>query len=737
MTIGVLSDWPGTSAYHNEILRGVEDYGRSAGISIITLAVGRFGSELPTEKGRRDLYEIIRGNTLSGLVVYTASVGTLTGPDPLFDALKKLSGRPMVSLSIPREGHPSVVIDNRSGFTDLCRHIIVDHKYTDIVYLSGPADNYDCCIRFEVLGEMMAGHNLPFGQERIWHGDLTARSGGDGIRHFVVDRGMRPRAIICANDYMAIGAWEEAKALGMSLPWDTAVTGFDNIEMSHWFELPFTTVRQPFYQQGFIAAQLLHDTLLGRKVPALTEIPSKLVRRESCGCLFRESEGDRSVTVDKSPMYRILHGERLDEAFKRFLDGKPGDPLIRAWNAFINETRVLDLKEAEVRRYFNEISERFCALSLPPAKKSELGKNLLRMQQILGDYYKEADLFGKVIQGVTLESMMEGIDNFTQWLINSGDPSSQSERLRDLFLSLDIKNAWLVFYGDQQKPFQSPARCSFAMTDGILHPEPQGGADFDPAGLIPDDPACPDWSSLLVEALYEGDDKIGYLVYDNRMWDADTNEMLRRRLSTGLRAVKINRHLSETNESLEQEIRLRRESEEKLMVLMEELKNLSLKDELTGLFNRRGFLTIGEQQIKHYIREEKDFLILFADMDGLKAINDSMGHQEGDMALQTAARILEASFRDADIVARLGGDEFTVLLGSAGLHNVELFEERVAKTSTAMTAGFRKNYKISLSLGFVAASEYPGATLRELLDHADKKLYDMKKVRKTGHCQAL
>ena len=100
--------------------------------------------------------------------------------------------------------------------------------------------------------------------------------------------------------------------------------------------------------------------------------------------------------------------------------------------------------------------------------------------------------------------------------------------------------------------------------------------------------------------------------------------------------------------------------------LQQNLRHLSLRDDLTGLYNRRGFQTLAEQQLKQVRRTRRTLSVLFADLDGLKTINDTLGHHVGDSALIEAGRLLTRSFRDTDIVARFGGDEFAVLLVDAG-----------------------------------------------------------------------
>src|SRR5260370_41013960 len=97
------------------------------------------------------------------------------------------------------------------------------------------------------------------------------------------------------------------------------------------------------------------------------------------------------------------------------------------------------------------------------------------------------------------------------------------------------------------------------------------------------------------------------------------------------------------------------------------LQSLSLVDELTGLYTRRGFLAVTEQYLDSFQRGDNGLVVLYADLDGLKGINDSLGHLEGDRALVRTAEILKEAFRSSDIIARLGGDEFVLLavVGSA------------------------------------------------------------------------
>jgi diguanylate cyclase (GGDEF)-like protein/PAS domain S-box-containing protein len=166
----------------------------------------------------------------------------------------------------------------------------------------------------------------------------------------------------------------------------------------------------------------------------------------------------------------------------------------------------------------------------------------------------------------------------------------------------------------------------------------------------------------------------------------------------------------------------------------EEIRALSLRDELTTLYNRRGFMTLAEHQLKTASRMKKRIALLYLDVDNLKKINDSGGHKMGDRALVEIAFILKKSFREADIVGRLGGDEFSVLAMESTKMNVDILTQRLQEkldlfnSRSSAEAGF----SLSVSVGvFTREPEYP-ATVEEMLSRADLLMYEQKRSKKSG-----
>jgi diguanylate cyclase (GGDEF)-like protein/PAS domain S-box-containing protein len=159
---------------------------------------------------------------------------------------------------------------------------------------------------------------------------------------------------------------------------------------------------------------------------------------------------------------------------------------------------------------------------------------------------------------------------------------------------------------------------------------------------------------------------------------------------------------------------------------IEELESLSLTDDLTGLYNRRGFLTLVEQELKHAMRTDERFVLVFADLDGLKQINDQFGHHEGSHAIVKAAEILKQTFRTSDIMARLGGDEFTVLALAASGDNAETIKARLQEKVRQLNVRRELPYKLSISVGIVLLDPHSQLSVEELIRKADAAMYEHK-----------
>jgi diguanylate cyclase (GGDEF)-like protein len=219
----------------------------------------------------------------------------------------------------------------------------------------------------------------------------------------------------------------------------------------------------------------------------------------------------------------------------------------------------------------------------------------------------------------------------------------------------------------------------------------------------------------LVEGLESGADD-----YLTKPFD---REELRARIKVGARIIELQSTLVERVRELEEAVAERKRAEEALL-------QLSLTDDLTALYNRRGFFAFVERHLKTARRSGQSSLLIYADMDGLKAINDTLGHIEGSLAITSVADILRRTFRDADIIARLGGDEFTILAVNSSLDDVDQITSRLRENLLMHNRQADNKYELSVSIGVAHVDPHDNLPLEDLIAAADKLMYEQKRQKK-------
>ena len=164
----------------------------------------------------------------------------------------------------------------------------------------------------------------------------------------------------------------------------------------------------------------------------------------------------------------------------------------------------------------------------------------------------------------------------------------------------------------------------------------------------------------------------------------------------------------------------------------EGIRQMAVTDPLTGLYNRRGFSIVVEQQLLLAQRERKSSVLLFLDINGFKQINDTCGHSAGDEALVRAAGVLKRAFRASDVCARMGGDEFAVLAIAASAKTADLLARKLEEKLRQENEKEKRPYKLSLSYGVSVFDPLNPCVLDELLRRADEAMYRFKRA----HCAA-
>ena len=193
---------------------------------------------------------------------------------------------PVVNLAgMPTPGTVNVSSDNRAGMAELARHLVRDHGHRSIAYLGGHADSPDNLARHAALAGQVTADGAQFVSGPAWQGNYTAAGGARVIENLLASGDSLPEAIACANDQTALGVVYALVRHGVDVPGGVAVTGFDDIPVARHLHPQLTTVRQPITDLGAIAFETLYSMINDASRPRDdVTLPTRLVRRESCGC---------------------------------------------------------------------------------------------------------------------------------------------------------------------------------------------------------------------------------------------------------------------------------------------------------------------------------------------------------------------------------------------------------------------------------------------------------------------
>lgn len=200
-------------------------------------------------------------------------------------------------------------------------------------------------------------------------------------------------------------------------------------------------------------------------------------------------------------------------------------------------------------------------------------------------------------------------------------------------------------------------------------------------------------------------------------------EVRGRALPWGHRAVRV---------TVVRDVTERKLAEAELLRRAERLRELSIGDELTGLANRRGFLDVARERLAQADQTKKHAALFFIDLNGMKPINDRLGHEAGDRLLVDAAAILRATFRVTDVIARLGGDEFVVLASDAGPAEIAPLEARLRAAVAAFNERSARPYRVSMSIGASLYDPSCPRPIEGLLAEADATMYARKRARRAA-----
>jgi len=274
--------------YHNALWRGIEALAGERDINLLSFVGGPLHPELQLVNLGNVLYDLLDKTLLDGLIFAAGSMGTGVRQEDVQAFCERYRPLPMVSIALPLTDIPSVLMDNDYGMRELMRHLVEEHGYRRIAFLHKQEGHAENDARYNAYVSVLTEHGIAVDPDLVIPGVHYATP-ESGIRLLFDERHLRPRidveALVANDDGFALRVLAILQARGIRVPDDVALVGFDDIEEGRHSIPTLTTARQPLYEQGRRAAELVLAQLQGETVVPQIHLQTQLMVRQSCGCL--------------------------------------------------------------------------------------------------------------------------------------------------------------------------------------------------------------------------------------------------------------------------------------------------------------------------------------------------------------------------------------------------------------------------------------------------------------------
>lgn len=306
-------------AYQEAVWKGVVKEAKKQDISIIIFTGKPLNSPIGEEAYHNSIYYTIPKEKLDGIIIASGALSNYTDLTKFEQFLSTYSDIPLISLGQKLPGIPSIDYNNFESMKQIVDHIIEVHNIKDIAFLKGPHNNIEAETRYQAFRESMEQHNIPIQDELIVDGFLDSTSGYNAIETLLDTRKAKFRALICANDEMAVGAYMELRNRGLKVPDDIILTGYDDSQDLRYIpgNITITTVKQPIFEMGQLAVQMVKDLINNKLQSTDIMLPCEPHYRKSCGCITEEDNLETTVEVlraelvKKQSMQYVMQNMRL------------------------------------------------------------------------------------------------------------------------------------------------------------------------------------------------------------------------------------------------------------------------------------------------------------------------------------------------------------------------------------------------------------------------------------------
>lgn len=657
----------------------------------------------------------------------------------------------MIEDEFPELGIPSITADNYGGIKTCVEHLIVDHGFKKISYLSGPKDNYDAKERLKAYLDTMDEYHLPVTDGMVAYGEFSEYLDEQVL--YLLKQTPDIEAIVCADDMIAKGCYRVCESQNLVVGKDIAITGFDDSNVASSMKPPLTSISQNVFEIGYYAISQAVAMCRGEKIHSV-KVPTTLRKRASCSCHIFDENFCHSIPKKETIDYLTHLLKELCPRFFEILSHRSNcqviSDIIYEYCSYITEHVLIGDGSTFSMKSLQAIFKKL--LDTPLFLKYHLLDGILQFLSILKDNVvknSSAVLLENIIENTQTENLKYNIRSLEQNIFESSSknwfiPLFMGTLIKDVFINnpeelfinimkemqkLSFNKCYFLLFDDAptldiDHPMQFPDHMHLVAYFNekemkFVHREEKSRITYKngfSSILDGEDP-----SELSMVILFSDQKQYGLLLCDISDNDIGFVQICGIQLGSLLNFIELN--------NLEQKVQ--NELQSSLKVIQEQneiLDYLSKYDELTSLYNRRGFIS---EVIPLYKKSKgKKGFIISGDIDHLKEINDTFGHFEGDYAIKTAAQYFKKILPDDSIIGRIGGDEFIAFI----ISDEKDFSAKVTKSyhqySEQINHSAHKPYYVEVSFGIYEFICDPDIDFDDLLKKSDKLLYKEKEKRR-------
>lgn len=767
-TIGVVIG-NANSPHTRTLMRGICDAAKKMNVNIIFfLGVHManyyheyFGENM---ENRHDfqynvVYDYANLADVDGLIIAYGSLCIFLEDKNKQHFLNRFKGIPYVLVEDRDENKAgsSVISDNYNGMYKVVEHLILDHDYKEFLFLSGPKDNTDAMEREQAFRDVLAKYQIPFDEDHYAEGDFSQccnKQIGE-----LLDKYPHADAFVSANDVMAETIYKECVARNLVVGRDIAVTGYDDWDMAESMTPPLTTVLQNELDMGHVCVKSIIDLCEGN-VPTDEVVPAIVKVRASCGCVVG-SEYDFPPTDRENDRITLRYFEKVADILSRkaMVSNASEDKreLVKSYllrllnlNRGIYEspnTYKIDVKA--IMACVNEMMTGECGNYISSSTLVEAINTYIMSLSKVEDYKERAEvlleLSGvllKCVQASLLKRHDEEEGRYEQdtmfiplisrdMLSNMDDEVAFYEAPMKILKVLHAKSAYLYIlekplehrYGEKWNCPQQLRLASYFEDDKIVsYSKEERPVITREAGMASHFEVQRD-RIITGFNLFQGMYQYGVFLVEIDPAQMLLMHLVSMQLSSSLNFFFMYQRQMQMQKQLEA---LVEEVNEKNKIL----GFISEYDELTGILNRRGFMERAMDFI--HVSGNGRGVLMIADLDHLKEINDCFGHVAGDFAIQSAAGILMTALGEDTLIARIGGDEFVAMLPYESGLSGDIYIHRLRKTYNEFNKNSKKDFYVEMSAGYTVFVCEEDLDFEAILASSDKMLYEAKQLRRSS-----